>query len=115
MPALEGRDGVLGVVPDGPELAVTPQTIRIWRDGRRRLWDEFEGGLMSLVDSPDGQLQNVDSCYVHTEFGPLALVSFRPWWACMKPGCDKPFSAPGDCPVHDIPLVEIGPDDMEVA
>lgn len=59
MPVLEGRDGVLGIVPDGPE--------------------------------------------------------FEPWWACVKPGCDKPFAAPGDCPEHDIQLLEIGPDDMEVA
>lgn len=57
-PALEGRDGLLGVVPDGPE--------------------------------------------------------FDPWWACPKPDCTTPHDAPGDCPVHDIPLVEIGPDDMEV-
>lgn len=59
MPVLEGRDGVLGVVPDGPE--------------------------------------------------------FEPWWACPKPDCTAPHSEPGDCPEHWIPLVEIGPDDMEVA
>lgn len=63
MPALEGRDGVLGIVPDGPEASS--------------------------------------------------------WWACPKPSSDPrhdvPYSDPGDCSLHEIPLVEIGPDAEEVA
>jgi hypothetical protein len=113
MPALYGRDGVLGVVPDGSELDVTPPAIRIWRDTTRRLWDEYEGDLMSLRDTPDGECQNLDSLYVHTEFGPLTLVWAGSWWACVKPGCATPHTEPGDCPEHWIPLVKIGPDGRE--
>jgi hypothetical protein len=36
------------------------------------------------------------------------------WWACPKPGCVEPRSDAGDCPVHEIPLVPIGPDGLEV-
>ena len=36
------------------------------------------------------------------------------YWACPKPDCDTPRDEPGDCPVHEIPLLHIGPDGHEV-
>jgi hypothetical protein len=36
------------------------------------------------------------------------------FWACPKPDCTTPRDEPGDCPVHEIPLVEVGADGFEV-
>lgn len=36
------------------------------------------------------------------------------FYACPKPGCDTPRDEPGDCPIHEIPLLLIGPDGHEV-
>lgn len=36
------------------------------------------------------------------------------YWACPKFDCDTPRDEPGDCPVHEIPLLHIGPDGHEV-
>jgi hypothetical protein len=36
------------------------------------------------------------------------------FWACPKPNCTDPRDQAGDCPVHEIPLLHIGPDGHEV-
>ena len=36
------------------------------------------------------------------------------YWACPKPDCDTPRDEAGDCPVHEIPLIEVGADGHEV-
>lgn len=40
------------------------------------------------------------------------------FWACPKPsnepGHDEPSSEPGDCALHEIPLIEVGADGYEV-
>ena len=50
------------------------KVIRIWRDVTSALWDEFAGGLMSRVDSPNGQDQLVPGNEVHAKHGPLVEV-----------------------------------------
>lgn len=37
------------------------------------------------------------------------------FWACPQPDCDTPRDEPGDCPIHEIPLLHIGPDGHQVA
>lgn len=41
----------------------------------------------------------------------LAATSF---WACPKPDCTTPRDQPGDCPVHETTLIEIGANGFEV-
>lgn len=36
------------------------------------------------------------------------------FWACPKPDCDTPHSEPGDCTVHEIPLIEVDANGYEV-
>lgn len=44
----------------------------------------------------------------------LDILAAGSFWACPKPDCDTPRSEPGDCPVHEIPMVEIGANGYEV-
>lgn len=44
----------------------------------------------------------------------LDIITAAHFWACPKPDCTEPRSEPGDCPIHDIPLLHIGPDGHEV-
>jgi hypothetical protein len=44
----------------------------------------------------------------------LDILAASSFWACPKPGCTTPHNEPGDCPDHEIQLIEIGADGYEV-
>ena len=157
MPALEGRDGVLGVVPDDPEPDITPDAscavdailavlelhcsetfevdgdcINNWNRECGPACESYTTSACSACGAPTNDdgcptveliaeklgVDLADVCIGDEAAAIRAALGVPPdtrRWACPKPDCTTPHARPGDCMVHEIPLVPIGPDDMEVA
>lgn len=85
-----------------------PQFVPTWQDEPTDLIT-----VMDQVRTIVGEISKrwVDWKAAHPEVFAPAATHF---WACPKPDCTTPHSEPGDCPDHEIPLIEVGADGFEV-
>lgn len=94
----------------GPNVEPDGSLPMIRRDGLRLLPGEALGVTPERINDviracmPEDSRQEAD--------GTIKIRGH--FYACPKPECDTPHDEPGDCPIHEIPLLHIGPDGHEV-
>jgi hypothetical protein len=108
----------LAFVPDGDRWAVTYAFLSgpdvepdgalsmIRRNGLRLTPPDSSGTIPERINAVLGVCMPGGNGRISTD---------SDFYACPKPDCDTPRDEAGDCPVHEIPLLHIGPDGHVVA